>query len=254
MAAKQAFVDKEASRYNLTGTATLKPEFSGGSPGGGFPGGGRRGGRSGGGFPGGGFPGGGFPGGGRRPGGGYPGGDGGPGRAGRRMPVIEIAGEYWIAAAPSIKTKTKNSLLPSIVQTVPSGPFVRLLDDKVAKTKGLPVSSKVTMTMKSPRAEAPTMVTVTTAVTSMKEDPLADALFQVPLDYRSGRPATGLRPAGSDGRRPLRSRAVTGNRARSTHLRRCGGWGVGSPMLASSPTTPPACLALNFSKHCPVSF
>jgi hypothetical protein len=196
-AAKQAFIDQEASRYNLTGSATLKPESGGGFAGGGFPGGGRRGGgRRGGGFPGGGFPGGdlpggGFPGGGRRPGGGYPGGGGGPGGEGRRMPSIAIAGEYWIGAAPSIKTKVKNLLLPSIVQTVPPGPFVRPLDDKVAKTKGFPLSSKVTVTLKSPRTETSTTVTVTTAVKSMKEDPLADALFQVPPDYKGVDPPPG---------------------------------------------------------------
>jgi hypothetical protein len=183
-ASKKTFAGREAIRYTLTGSASVKRETRSGFGRGGFPGGGRFPGR--GRFPGGGFPGGYFQ-------GGYSedGDSGGYGRRGRRsgsmgqgMPSMQIEGEYWIADAPSLGTKMKDALLPSFIETVPAGPFVSPLKDKLAKIKGFPVSSRVSVTSTNRRSDTTTSITTTTEVKSITDGPLDAVLFQVPNDYK----------------------------------------------------------------------
>jgi hypothetical protein len=183
-AARKTFDGKEAVRYSLTGSVSVQRPSGGRSGRGGFPGGGR--------FPGRGrFPGGGFPGGGYFQGG-YPGaGDsdgsgprGGSGRYGRGAPSVEIEGEYWMADAPRLGTRTKNALLPSYVATIPPGPFVSLLSDRLARTKHFPMASRVTMTTTNRRTDSTATVTVTTEAKSITEGPLDASLFKLPDDYK----------------------------------------------------------------------
>jgi len=170
----------------------MKRESRGGFGRGGFPGGGFPRGRRfpGSGFPSGRFPSGGYPGRDGGPGGGRRGGDDGPGERG--VPSLQIEGEYWIADAPVLGTKMKNALLPSFIQTVPPGAFLSPLTDKLGKTKGFPVTSKVIVTTTSPRSVTPTTVTITTELRSITDGPLDASLFQVPDDYKKvdGQPLT----------------------------------------------------------------
>jgi hypothetical protein len=205
-AGKKTIAGREAVRYTLTGSAAVQRSSGGGFGRGGFPGGRRfpRGGRfPGGGFPGGGFPGGGFPGGGFQrggfPGGGFPGGDnsdasgrepgggdvseGGRGAGRRGMPSMQLEGEYWIAAPP-LGSKVKNALLPTVAQSVPAGPFLSPLEERLARLKGFPVASKVTATTSTPRSQSSTTITTTMEVKSISDDTLDASLFKVPADYR----------------------------------------------------------------------
>ena len=98
---------------------------------------------------------------------------------------MQIEGEYWIAGAPSLGAKTKDALLPSFIETAPAGNhFVSPLKDKLAKIKGFPVSSRVSVTTTNRRSDNTTTVTTTHEVKSITEGPLDAALFQVPGDYK----------------------------------------------------------------------
>ncbi len=109
---------------------------------------------------------------------------------------MQIEGEYWIAAAPTLAVKTKKPLLPLIAQTVPAGPFLSPLNDRLAKIKGFPVASKVTLTLTSRDSQTPTTITTTTEVKSIADDTLDASLFKVPADYKEVEPQPVSAPQG----------------------------------------------------------
>ena len=171
----RTIAEKPALRYDVTGTATLK--MDGGFPGAGGPGG----------FPGGGggFPGG--PGGGGFPGGG--GGQGGPPQGGRppgdgEMPSMQLEGEFWLSDSAWLPEGVKSPALPLIQPATPDGPFAKTVAERLNKMKMLPLSSRLTLTMKRPGQDQPEPLTLTTEIKSITEAPLDDALFVIPSDYR----------------------------------------------------------------------
>jgi hypothetical protein len=120
------------------------------------------------------------------------------------MPSFRIEGEYWIASAPKIATKRKDPILPSVLETVPAGPFWSPLNDKFAKTKGFPVASRVVVTTTSPQSQTPTTITTTTEVKSITDGTLEESLFKVPDDYKEATPRpVSVRPGSGDTGRPI---------------------------------------------------
>lgn len=107
--------------------------------------------------------------------------------------TAQIEGEVWLTNAIVLKTKAKNPMLPLFLTAIPSEPALTALSDKIARSKGFPVSSKITMTWRSARANTQEGTTTTTPtgasttlVTDIKEiseEPLDDGLFKVPADY-----------------------------------------------------------------------
>ena len=172
-----------ARKYTVTGTVKFDRKSPGGY-GGGRRGGGRRGGR--GGFPGG-FPG--MPFGAQY---GMDGDDGGENGGGRRdraplaLPQWNISGEVWLA--DTVKFPDKADLLSAAELAAPSaGPFLQPLADALAKQKGVPVLTKITVTHSQPDsagADQPATVTATTlTVTDVSGAPLDDKLFETPIDF-----------------------------------------------------------------------
>jgi hypothetical protein len=181
--AKRTFAGMEGHKYDATGSV----RFSMGDRPSGFQSGGRRGGGGGGGFPGGG----------RRRGGGFPlaavqgpggGGQRGP-RAGGGFPSMEMEGEFWIAEKFALPSKSKEPFFPSFALAVPpgvmAGPLLKPLADKMAKAKGFPLFSRVSVRVVKPQsAEEPEQVVTTVEVKSLSSETLDDALFKVPEDYK----------------------------------------------------------------------
>src|SRR5205807_1206253 len=89
-----------------------------------------------------------------------------------------------MADAPSIGTKTKNPLQPSFVATLPPGPFVGPVSDKLGKSKRLPLASKVTVTTMNRRSDSTMTISVATEVKSMTEGPVDASLFKLPAGYQ----------------------------------------------------------------------
>ncbi|HLK58270.1 MAG TPA: hypothetical protein VKU00_17015 [Chthonomonadaceae bacterium] len=166
----RTIIDKQALLYDLKATLTLLPDRGESDTGGGFSGG-RRGRRGGGGFPGGGFPGGG----------------GGGGEGGRRtaQPInsAQIEGEVWLTDAITLKAKGKNPMLPLLVPVVPSEQLLDPLADKIAKSKGFPVATRVTITWRNASTD-PKSTTIQSEVKAISEEALDDGLFQIPADYK----------------------------------------------------------------------
>ena len=104
--------------------------------------------------------------------------------AGRGMALDANRGQVPIAYAPSLGTKTKDALLPSFIETAPAGPFVGLLKDKLAKIKGFPVSSRVSVTTTNRRSDTTTTVTTTDRGEIDHRGPTGRWLLQVPNDYK----------------------------------------------------------------------
>ena len=163
----KTFAGKTAALYRVTGEAKIQME-------GGFPGG-----------PGGG---GGFPGGGPGGGGGFPGGGqpprGGPPGAGGELPSMQLEGEFWLTDSSLLPEGVKSPALAQIRPALPDGPFSRPLLDRLNKLKMLPLSSRLTLTMKMPGQEQANAITITTEVAAITEAPLANSLFTLPLDYK----------------------------------------------------------------------
>jgi hypothetical protein len=130
---------------------------------------------------------------------------------GRALPTLEIEGEYWLSEAGAVRatsSKNKMALLPSFAQTLTEAPMTEALLSslvkKMAKTKGFPLASRVTLKIQSPQrpsapqpdepeSDAPEPVVITTTVQSITEEPLDERLFQVPEDYQKVEPPS-LRP------------------------------------------------------------
>lgn len=166
---------RAAQRYEISGRMTMS--FNMGNPGGGM---------------GGGPMGGGPMGGGRRPGRvdpGWPSGQGSPGAM--KMPAVEFSGEMWVTASPAT-TKSKNKLasLPFAAAILPSSPMLAPLAERLNKTKGIPLSSRVTVTITSPDDDYPTRITQTQEVTAISDVTLEEAVFQLPQGFRRVEPAT----------------------------------------------------------------
>jgi hypothetical protein len=184
--------DRAATRYALTGSLKMEMDMPSGFPGGGRlpPGGGFPGG-AGGGFPGGGFPGGGFPRGGG--GGGFPsggpggGGPGGPGGGGRmpEPPSTDLTGSLLLTREVALPDNGRLGALPSVMVTLgeAAGPFYKGVLSKLEKQKAFPLGGEVTLETKTPFSQAPSQLTVRTAVKSVSADDLPDDLFAVPADY-----------------------------------------------------------------------
>jgi hypothetical protein len=182
-----------AARYEATGSNKMvSPSES--ISGGGFSRGSGRGG-GGGGFPGGGFPGGGggrgFP----RTGGGFPeGGGGGRGQGGppsgnnrgRGAASTEMTGEFWVTTALTMPEKTNVSLLPTVSTELGDwgGAMTKPITEHLAKTKGFPLSSSVSFSVKSPNTTEAMVITTTSEVKLISKDTLADDLFRIPSDYK----------------------------------------------------------------------
>jgi hypothetical protein len=120
------------------------------------------------------------------PGGGGPRGQRGGGGA---FPSMELEGEFWIAEKFALPSKSKDPFFPSFALAVPpgvmAGPLLKPLADKMAKAKGFPLFSRVSIRVVKPQsAEEPEQVVTTVEVKSLSSEAVDDALFKVPEDYK----------------------------------------------------------------------
>jgi hypothetical protein len=131
-----------------------------------------------------GFPGGGSPGRGRRRSGGAPGGGGMP------SPGMGASGELWLADLNAFPAGFKDAASALIASLLPPAPVSVALKDALAKVSAFPLQGSLRMRRGrfSDSEEPPDF---TFEALDVRTDPLDDALFRVPADYRRIEPPSG---------------------------------------------------------------
>jgi hypothetical protein len=106
------------------------------------------------------------------------------------MGPVTIDGEVWVSDSVPLPSTAAYLINPLIAQLSFSGQGGRggnLLQkpilDQLLALKDLPLKSKISVSMVSPRTQEKTTVTTTFDVTSVSTASISDNLFKVPDDY-----------------------------------------------------------------------
>lgn len=108
--------------------------------------------------------------------------------------TMRMEGEQWASQAVDVPPRVQRMMTTSVLRSL--GPTAGPLQDKMATIRGVPLSSRVTMTITPARPvsgdlPAPLVTTTTIQTRSVVRKTLPAALFAVPAGYRKVEPAAG---------------------------------------------------------------
>ncbi len=118
---------------------------------------------------------------------------------------MKMAGEQWASSAVSLPTRVQTQMTTSGLRALGGMmPGMEKMAGKMTAVKGLPLSSRMTITMTTPQGlggammgggaparggkTGPIVITTVTDTQSVSRKPLPDSLFSVPAGYREVQP------------------------------------------------------------------
>ncbi len=118
---------------------------------------------------------------------------------------MKMAGEQWASSAVSLPARVQTQMTTSGLRALGGRmPGMEKMAGKMTVVKGLPLSSRMTITMITPQGmgavmggggpsggkSGPIVITTITDTKSVSRKPLPDSLFSVPAGYREVQPST----------------------------------------------------------------